>query len=279
MKKIAKLSIIMLLIIFCLTVNVYAKPNCNINMITETTEIVKGQELAIDVKLSNIESEKGIIAIEGTLEYDKDCLTLSKMQGQNDWSSAIDGISYNPLTGKFVIDKDGLAKKDEVILKIIFTVNSTDKKSTTVKLKDIIVADGTVPAKISEATKTITIKEEQKPDTKLDPDENQKPDTKPNPDENQKPDTKPNPDENQKPDTKPNPDENQKPDTNTTTDEEQKPNTNQTTGNTNNIATGELSQTGNDNSLLIILIILAVIVAITSAFVYSKRKNNKKTRR
>lgn len=237
MKKISKLSIIMLLIMFCLTANVYAKPNCNINMITEKTEIVKGQELTIDVKLSNIESEKGIIAIEGILEYDKDCLTLSKMKGQNDWSSAIDGISYNSLTGKFVIDKDGLAKNDEVILKIIFTVNSTDKKSTTVKLKDIIVADGTVPAKISEVTKTMTIKEEQKPDTKPDPDENQKPST------------------------------------NTTPDENQKPNTNQTTGNTDNIATGKLPQTGSDNSLLVVLIILIAIVAITSIFGYKNKKN------
>jgi len=134
----------------------------------------------------------------------------------------------------------------------------------TVKLKDIIVADGTVPAKISEATKTITIKEEQKPDTKPDPDENQKPDTKPNPGENQKPSTNTTPDEEQKPNT------------NTITDEGQKPNTNQTTGNTNNVATGNLPQTGSDNSLLVILIILIVIVAITSAFIYIKEKLIKK---
>ena len=39
MKKIAKLSIILLLMMFVLTVNVYAKLNCNINMQSE--ELVK----------------------------------------------------------------------------------------------------------------------------------------------------------------------------------------------------------------------------------------------
>ena len=44
MKRIAKLSIIMLLMMVYLTVNVYAKPNCNINVETNQTEVVKGKE-------------------------------------------------------------------------------------------------------------------------------------------------------------------------------------------------------------------------------------------
>ena len=251
MKKIAKLSIIMLLMIVGLTVNVYAKTDCNINMKTEQTEINKGKEFTIDVNLSDIESERGIIAIEATLEYDKDCLTLSKMEGQNDWDTPVKDLSYNESNGKLVIDKKGLAKSDETILKITFVVNETSKKDTTVSLKNIIVADGTVPTKISDSYVGITIK-----------------------DKESKPDDGQNPGENQKPDEKPTPDENQKPDTDITTGDGQ--NSNQTTGNTNNknnIATEKLPQTGKTNNItILLLVILLVVIAITGLFIYKKKK-------
>ena len=176
MKRIAKLSIIMLLMMVYLTVNVYAKPNCNINVETNQTEVVKGKEFTIDVNLSNIQSERGIIAVEATLEYEKDCLTLVKMEGQNNWDTPIEGLSYNKSNGKLVIDKKGLAKSDETILKITFKVNETNNKNATVSLKNIVVADGTAPAKITDATKTITIKQEgQKPGEDQKPNEDQKP--------------------------------------------------------------------------------------------------------
>ena len=112
MKKIQKLSIIMLLMIIVLNVYVYAKPNCNVNMKTQKTEIDKNEEFTVEVEISNIQSERGIIAIEATLEYDKESITLVKMEGQNDWSTPIKDLSYNETNGKLVIDKRGLAKSD-----------------------------------------------------------------------------------------------------------------------------------------------------------------------
>ncbi len=280
MKRIAKLSIIMLLMMVCLTVNVYAKPNCNINMETNQTEVSKGKEFTIDVNLSNIQSERGIIAIEATLEYEKDCLTLSKMEGQNGWDTPIKNLSYNETNGKLVIAKEGLAKNNETILKITFVVNDTNKKNTTVSLKNIIVADGTAPATISNALTNVTIKEETTPN----PDEGEKPN--PNPDEGQKPNPNPNPnpnpDEGQKPDPKPNPGEDQKPDIEPAPDKEEKPNTNQTTGDTNNtnkdnVATGKLPQTGKDSkNVLILVIALSILIAIVFIFIYKSRRSNKK---
>jgi len=272
MKKISKLSIIfiiMLLVLVGLTANVYAKPNCTINMQPNQTEVNKGKEFTIDVNLSNIQSERGIIAIEATLEYEKNCLTLLKMEGQNNWDTPIKDLSYNEANGKLVIDKKGLAKNDEIILKITFLVNDTNKTNASVTLRNIIVADGTQPATISDAHANITINEK--------PGENQKPDEKPgtnpgenqNPDEGQKPDTKPNPDEGQKPDVEPTPDQNQTLDTNTTTDEQQKPNTN----NKDNTATGKLPQTGKENkNVLIIVIALLVLGAMIITFIYKKKK-------
>lgn len=260
MKRITKLSIIMLLIIFGLTVNVYAKPSCTISMQTDQKEVKKGTEFTIDVNLSNIQSERGIIAIEATLEYDKDCLTLSKMEGQNSWDTPIEGLSYNEANGKLVIDKKGLAKSDETILKITFVVNETSKKDSTVSLKNITVADGTVPAVISDVAINVTIK-----------DNENNPDTNPNP----------NPGEGQKPDINPNPDEVQTPDT--TTSEDQKTNTNQSVENNNNkdnTATGRLPQTGKDNkNILLIVIAVLILIAIVFTFIYKSRQSNKNIRR
>ena len=190
MKRIVKLSIVMLLMMVVFTVNVYAKPHCNISIQTKEEKIEKGKEFTIDIYLSNIQSERGIIAIEGTLEYEKDCLTLSKFEGQNSWDTPIKNLSYNEANGKFVIDKKGLAKNDETILKITFIANKTDKKDTTISLKNIIVADGTAPAEIKNVSKNITLAEEsQNPGTIPTPSEDQKPNTKPTPSENQKPNT------------------------------------------------------------------------------------------
>lgn len=186
MRKIAKLSIIMLLMIVCLTVNVYAKPNCNISMQTNETEVSKGTEFTIDVNLSDIESEKGIIAIEATLEYEKECLTLLKMEGQNEWDTPVKDLSYNEANGKLVIDKKGLAKSNETILKITFKANETNNKDTTVSLKNIVVADGSVPAQITDTTKTITIKQEtSRPNEGEKPGEDQKPGESQNPGQDQ----------------------------------------------------------------------------------------------
>ena len=295
MKKIAKLSIIMLLMMFVLTVNVYAKLNCNINMQSK-----QEQEITINVNLSNIESERGIIAIEAILEYDKDCLTLSKMEGQNSWHTPIEGLSYNASNGKLVIDKEGLAKNDETILKITFKANKTSKKSTTVSLKNIVVADGTAPAKIANVSKNITIKdEEEKTDTKPTTGGEQKP----TPSEEQKPDKEPTPSKNQNTSNtnntkttvseKPTTNEEQKSDTVQMSDEEQETNNNTDTiideEQETNITSNEgentdTNQTVEDiynkdsftaerkRNLIISLSALLVISIIVGVIIYKKRR-------
>ncbi len=159
MKKIGKLSLVLmaLVIIACFMGNVYAALSCNIEMQSQKTQLDKNDEFTIDVKLSNIQSERGVVSLVATLDYDKDCLTLVKMEGQNGWATPIEGVSYNKANGKIVIDKNGLAKSDEVILKITFKVNDTNKNNTVVSLKDVSVADGSMPANINTVSKSFTI--------------------------------------------------------------------------------------------------------------------------
>lgn len=234
MKKIAKFSIIMLLMIIGLKVNVYAKPNCNVNIQINKTEINKNEEFTVEVKISNIQSERGIIALEGILEYDKESITLIKMEGQNDWSTPIKDLSYNESNGKLVIDKKGLAKGDETILKLVFKANETSKKNNIIILKDITIADGILPSTVVNTYKYITVKEGTE-----------------NP--------IPNPPVDQKPDPKPEPDKNTNKVSNDTN-----------ISNKDNIVGGKLPQTGSNNIILITSIVIFMTIGIV---MYVKIRN------
>ena len=153
MKKKISVGLILLIIIF-ITGNVYAVLKCNINLATEKAEYNKGDVFTVDVNISNIESERGVISCGGTLEYDKDSLKLEKIEGVNGWETPGIGTSYNETNGKFVTTRNELGKIDETILKLTFTVNKGGKQSSVITL-----ADGTSLVKINETNKNITIKQ------------------------------------------------------------------------------------------------------------------------
>lgn len=156
MRKIVKLSLI-LLMIMCITGSVYAALTCTVSIQTAKTELNKGEEFVVDVNLSNLPVDKGIIALGATLEYDKDSLTLVKMEGKNGWSTP----SYNEANGKIVMDRNGFATSDETMFQITFKVkDQVSGANQSITLKDISVADGDEESTVATATKSITIKEE-----------------------------------------------------------------------------------------------------------------------
>ncbi len=158
MKKIITLSLI-LMVTICIMGNVYGAFSCQINMETSKTQVSKNDEFSINVNVSNIQSEKGVISFGGTLEYDKDSLTLVKMEGQNGWETPSNGSTYNEAKGKIAIARNGVGKNNETIFKITFKVKETKKQNLTIRLKDMIIADGTVPFKISNVSQNIAVKE------------------------------------------------------------------------------------------------------------------------
>lgn len=236
MEKVIKLSLILMLIMICVTSTVYATssttktPSCSITLETAKSEFSKNEEFNVDVKISKIESERGFIALEATLDYDKDSLTLVDMEGQNKWTTPVKDLSYNEATGKLVIDKSGLAKSDEVILKLKFKVKENSKENAMIALKDISVSDATVPAKISVASKNITIKEGQNTTT---------PDPTPTPTPEPTPTPTPNPDNSQT----------------------QTPTINNG-GNSNNKPAVKIPQAGENNTVLIVIGTVAVVVGV-----------------
>ncbi len=152
MKKIAKISLILLSMMLIVT-KVYAV-SCNMEL--QSTK--KNDEIVIEVAISKIETPDGIISFGGTLEYDKNSLSLEGMSGQNGWSTP----SYNEKNGKFAMDRNALVNAPEKILQITFKITNPDAQSATVTLKDTIASGGVSTGDITvpNLTKTISIKEQ-----------------------------------------------------------------------------------------------------------------------
>lgn len=158
MKKLLKLSLVLLITIFMVG-SVYAASGCNISVSTAKNEYSKNEEFTVDVNISNIQSERGIISLGATLEYDKSSLTLVSMEGKNGWETPSNGSSFNSSNGKIAITRGGLGKNNETVFTIKFKVQNQSKPNVRITLKDITVGDGIKPAKINTTYKDITIKE------------------------------------------------------------------------------------------------------------------------
>ena len=130
-----------------------------VSMQMEKTEFKKGDEFTVDINISDIQSERGVISLGATLEYDKDSLTLVKMEGQNGWESPSVGSSYNEANGKIAITRNGLGNNNETIFKITFKVKEGAKKNILITLRNITLADGTSPLSVEKVYKNITIQE------------------------------------------------------------------------------------------------------------------------
>lgn len=242
MKKIIKLSIIMLLImIACSGIVQAVTPSCSISLEMTKSEFGKNDTFTVDVKLSNIVSEKGFVALKATLEYDKSSLTLLKMEGQNDWSNPVKDLSYNEATGKLVIDKNGFANSDEVILKLTFKVNENSQKNLMITLKNIEVSDSTVPTKLNtNAYKNITVTDGQ---------DNPVPTPDPTPDPDPAPDSKPDKQPGSTSD-----------DATQNSSQSQKPNKTQNTNTVDSLAKNKIPHAGTTSLILILLIAVISVV-------------------
>lgn len=154
MKKIIKLSLIFL-IVMCIVGNVYGVLKCNVDIVTAKTEYSKNAEFTVDINLANVNADKGIIALGGILEYDKDSLTLVKMEGKGEWTKP----SYNEANGKFVMDRGSVGTSNETAFTITFKVKEGSKRNLTIALRDISISDGSATHKINLQQKNITIKD------------------------------------------------------------------------------------------------------------------------
>ncbi|MCI8384067.1 MAG: hypothetical protein HFJ33_04295 [Clostridia bacterium] len=171
MKKIVKLVFVLLIAIFIMG-NVYASLSCEVSVKASKTEMERNQEFTVDFNIAKIQSERGVISLGATLEYDKDSLELIKLEGKNGWETPTEGASFNESNGKIAITRSGLGNADETIFTATFKVKEASKQNLMITLKNITVADGTKPAKIQLAYQNITVKDGDSNPLPQPPDEN-----------------------------------------------------------------------------------------------------------
>lgn len=158
-RKILKISILLLLILSVMSTVYAAELKCNVTIVTNKTEMPKGEEFSVDVKVSNIQSERGVISFGATLEYDKDSLELVRFEEGGKWDTPEVNSSYNAENGKIAITRAGLGNSDETIFTMIFKPKEGSKENPEINLKDVMVANGIeTPVRLENAiTKTIKV--------------------------------------------------------------------------------------------------------------------------
>ncbi len=156
MKKVAKLSLVFITTIcmfFSMIVSSYAVIKCNVT-ISGKSEVTKGEQFTVNFNLSNFQSDKGINALVGTLKYDKDSLTLVKIEGQNKWSNP----SYNEANGTFLIERDDFTKSNGAFLKLVFKVKDSSKSKVNIALEQISVSNDVDEINVKSVSKNIIVK-------------------------------------------------------------------------------------------------------------------------
>lgn len=156
MKKIISIFVIVL-IVMCMANNTIAAMQCNIVLSPEdTTEVTTNDEFKVDVKVSEIFSDRGLVAFGAILDYDKNSLKLEKMEGVGDYSDP----AYNEKNGKILIERNP-TNHNATMFTLTFKVLNTD--NVKVNLKDITVSDGTGLGKVEDQSYTPQIKAEVTP--------------------------------------------------------------------------------------------------------------------
>lgn len=152
MKKLVSLSLI-LIIVMTLVTNVYAASPYKLTLKPSKRTLKVGDEFTVDVKLSSIQDEKGIIALGATLKYDESSLKLVKMEGKGEWSKP----TYNEANGEFVTDRNGYAEEDETVFTITFKVEEESKQNLEIILTNISASNGNEDLKVDEINVRVTV--------------------------------------------------------------------------------------------------------------------------
>ena len=93
--NIMKITICVIILTGFLIGNIYADCRCNVNVSISETNLKKNDQFTVDVNISDIQSEMGIMAFGATINYDKTSLTVEKIEGLNNWETPSNGSSYN----------------------------------------------------------------------------------------------------------------------------------------------------------------------------------------
>lgn len=151
MKKIVTLSLALLTVMIMIT-NVYAA-SFSAELKTDKVNLENTDEFEVEMSVLNIQDDRGLITLGGTLEYNKNDLNLVTMDSVGEWTKPV----YNEANGKFVMDRDGLTTNNETVIKMTFKVNNKNTKNTDIILRDIIASNAEEDIEANDIKLTVKI--------------------------------------------------------------------------------------------------------------------------
>ena len=158
-RKIFTLLAIALLTMIVLSTKVFAAESFLVNAKASADTLNPGDTLTVSVSVSDIDVEKGLGTLGGTLGYDKTVFEEVKaknLKSGEDWES----VTYNADNGKFVtLTSSGeTLKTDTEVFTITLKVLDTAKEGkTSIKLSDLNSSDGEKDLYTADTEKIITI--------------------------------------------------------------------------------------------------------------------------
>ena len=104
--------------------------------------------------------QKGLIALTGKFEYDKEKLEIIKISGENNWN--LDENSFNDNNFKFITESDSYIVKEEIIFKVTLKIKEKVETPSEIifKLVDIVGSNGEKDIFTNDSQLVVNVEEE-----------------------------------------------------------------------------------------------------------------------
>jgi len=143
MKKIILKTIIIILILLGVTQlkvgattfeNTQNNTTFEMELKTQIQTLKPGEQFEVSVNLNNMKNfKKGLMALTGKFEYDKEKIEMIDILGQNSWN--LDKNSFNDNNFRFVTESNNYVLEEGIIFKVILKVKETIEVPTEVIFK------------------------------------------------------------------------------------------------------------------------------------------------
>jgi len=142
--------------------NVFAVATTNAKLNVSTSELKKGQEVEVTLKLDNFsEIKKGINAYKATLQYDDNIfeqVVQSSFECLNNWEE----LKYNALNKEIVAYRKVGIKESQDVVKIKLKVkDNVEASKSDIKLVNITASEGKGDILVQDAKVTVNIIKDQ----------------------------------------------------------------------------------------------------------------------
>ena len=160
MKKLVNIVFVVVLITILSITTVMATTSFTVKPTASKSEVGRGEEVTITMTVDNFTSgEKGINAIKGIIEYDKNIFETAvnaDVKAQGNWGTVL----YNKDTGEFITEgAEFITQKNDILTITLKVKTAATLGNTTVTIKDVEASDAEVDIYPSDQTVTVKITE------------------------------------------------------------------------------------------------------------------------